>query len=265
MDRISQKLKECSRWKGGIGLRIWRVIEKNTRAANYCEVYNNVLQPMPGRTDWLKAPGNPVAIKPPPFKRLPGRPVTQRRKKKDEPNKDKDDGPNLSRKGPNSDLWPFFLPIFCQENPAENQPDKTSQRESNSTQRSMSHPVNEATTAAGGDIVDATASGAFVVHENGPAAPSSSTTFFNVSATGRSTSSQRPATDSVIITAPVSSPAPTQTAAKKSKSIKLSTQRPIPKILRMPAPSGRSWQDASGWKFHGGESVQLPVFCQEKG
>ncbi|OMO78541.1 hypothetical protein COLO4_24719 [Corchorus olitorius] len=53
---------------------------------------------MSGRTDWPKASGNPVAIKPPPFKRLPGRPVTQRRKKKDEPNKDKDDGPNLSRK-----------------------------------------------------------------------------------------------------------------------------------------------------------------------
>ncbi|OMP08071.1 hypothetical protein COLO4_06801 [Corchorus olitorius] len=62
---------------------------------------------MPGRTDWPKAPGNPVAIKPPPFKRLLGRSVTQRRKKKDEPNKDKDDGPNLSRKGPNSDLWPL--------------------------------------------------------------------------------------------------------------------------------------------------------------
>ncbi|OMO89628.1 hypothetical protein COLO4_19660 [Corchorus olitorius] len=126
-----------------------------------------------------------------------------------------------------------------------------------------------------GFVFDATASGAFVVQGSGPATPSSSTTFFNVSATSRSTSSQRPTTASVIITAPVSSPgepqvqasaepqaptlnteptppqtAPTQTAAKKSKPIKPSTQRPIPKILRMPAPSGRSWQDAYG-KFHG--------------
>ncbi|OMP07775.1 Zinc finger, PMZ-type [Corchorus olitorius] len=41
MERISQNLKECSKWKGGIGPRIWRVIEKNSRAANYCEVIFN--------------------------------------------------------------------------------------------------------------------------------------------------------------------------------------------------------------------------------
>ncbi|OMP01016.1 hypothetical protein COLO4_12208 [Corchorus olitorius] len=144
----------------------------------------------------------------------------------------------------------------------------------------MSHPVNEATATAGGETASATASRAIVVHGSGAAAPSSST-FFKVSATARSTAAQRPATASATASAPVSSPGATQanpepqaqasvepqapalnteptppqtalkpTAAKKSKPTKPSTKRPIPKILRMPAPSGRCWQDAAG-NFHG--------------
>ncbi|OMO68483.1 hypothetical protein COLO4_29635 [Corchorus olitorius] len=144
----------------------------------------------------------------------------------------------------------------------------------------MSHPVNEATTSAGGETASATASGAFVVQGSGAAAPSSST-FFNVSATARYIAAKRPTTASANVSTPVSSPGatqanlepqaqassepqapalnteptppqttPKQTAAKKSKPTKPSTQRPIPKILRMLAPSGRCWQDATG-NFHG--------------
>ncbi|OMO66824.1 Zinc finger, PMZ-type [Corchorus olitorius] len=41
MDRIAAKIKECSKWNGNLGKRIWNVIEKNSRIANYCEVMFN--------------------------------------------------------------------------------------------------------------------------------------------------------------------------------------------------------------------------------
>ncbi|OMO85797.1 Zinc finger, PMZ-type [Corchorus olitorius] len=227
-------------------------------ADTYMKVYSSVLQPMPGRNDWPKAQGNQVAIKPPPFKRLPGRAVTQMRKKKDEPNKEKDNGPHLSKKG-QIQTCGFF------ENQAENQGERTGQKESNSTrtsQKTMSEPINQATASAGGEAVDANASGAFVAHGYGSQAPSTSA-FFNVSASGRSTSSQAPGTASATVSCPAApqalasntGPAPThtaatQTAVAKSKATKQSSQRPLPKILRMPPPSGRCWQDETG-NFHG--------------
>ncbi|OMO72777.1 hypothetical protein COLO4_27468 [Corchorus olitorius] len=126
----------------------------------------------------------------------------------------------------------------------------------------MSEPINQATASASGEVVEANASGAFVAHGSGSQAPSTSA-FFNVSASGRSSSSQDPATASVTVSCPTAPQAPasytgpapthtaaTQTAAKKSKATKQSSQRPLPKILRMPPPSGRCWQDEAG-NFHG--------------
>ncbi|OMP04202.1 hypothetical protein COLO4_09855 [Corchorus olitorius] len=197
------------------------------------DVYGHVLQPMAGRMDWPKAPGRQLKIKPPPYRRIPGRPVEARRKKPDEPNKDQEGSSKLSRKGQVQTC------TFCrqrghnkrachQKDSMENQAERTETRESNPsssvTNRFAANSTREkgkgamsnchqATAIGSGESADANASGSFLIGGSQPQAPSSSI-HFNVSASARApTSSQVPATATATVVAPNPSPIPAAPAS----------------------------------------------------
>ncbi|OMO89218.1 Transposase, MuDR, plant [Corchorus capsularis] len=302
MERIAQKIKDCRRWKGNIGPRIWRVIEKNSRIANYCEVvfngaagyeimhgeerfivnlaektcscrrytlsgipcahaitairdrrgkvedyrsswfhsetylrvYGHVLQPMTGRLDWPKAPGNQLPIKPPPYRRIPGRPVTARRKKPDEPSRDQDNNPNLSRKGQ------IQTCTMCRQRGHNKRACRNNDRmekQSEGTENRGSNTPSSNTNRSGGNSTRGRGK-----------RPMSDCHQASATAGARvPTSAQAPATATATVTTPASAPQnATQAQAKKAKPKK----KALPKFLTMPAPTGRCWQDEAG-NFHG--------------
>ncbi|OMO84172.1 Transposase, MuDR, plant [Corchorus capsularis] len=232
------------------GAKIEDYVSSWYHASTYMACYANVLQPMTGRSDWPKAPGGQLPIQPPPFERVPGRPKTARRKKPDEPNKDKDDT-HLSRVGQ------IQTCSKCQQqghNKKSCKKDMEGTRAEMTSQPTPTPTVQQGRIDATGEFVEVATSGSFIF-SGSQSMPHTIFTNFSISAS---------ATGSIFMPASVSTqvsaekptaPSQQQTSAstsvpKKSKPPK-ATSRPLPKILTMPPRTGDcSWIDEAG-NHHG--------------